>query len=140
MSRRTWVDSGIWYDTRKLSPLMRDLYLHLLVNENGNCAGYYKLNLMHLAVDIGTDEDTLLEMLNSEHKYWKFDQDTEQVLIPKFTKYNIVRGKPQITRLNAELTALTPCQLDKEFIKAWVDCNGIGSEELLDEKFRSRGR
>ena len=136
MARRTWIDSGIWFETRKLTAQERDLYLHLLINDNGNSAGYYKLNTVHLSADMGMDLDSLLELLKKPNKYWIFDEETEQVLLPKWTKYNTVKGVTQEKRLNTDLAQLTPCKLHKEFIKAWVACNGIGAEELLDDKFR----
>lgn len=136
MGRGTWIDSGIWFETRKLAPVERELYLRLIINENGNLAGYYKLNTVHLAADMGMPYEDLLELLNKPNKYWLFDEETDQVLIPRYTKYNVVRGRPQETRLNAELARLTPCRLHKEFVKAWVECNGIGAEQVLDEKFR----
>ena len=135
MGRGTWIDSGIWFETRKLSPVERELYLRLIINENGNLAGYYKLNTVHLAADMGISYEDLLELLNKPNKYWLFDEETDQVLIPRYTKYNVVRGRPQETRLNAELSRLTPCRLHKEFVKAWIECNGIGAEQVLDDKF-----
>ena len=116
---------------------MQNLYLRLLVNENGNSAGYYKLNLMHLASDMMMTEDELIEHLKTEQKYWMYDEETEQVLIPKYTKYNMVKGRPQETKLNADLNALTPCRLHKEFIRAWEQCQGTGASSLLDPKFVS---
>ncbi len=138
MGRRTWLDSDIWYDTRSLTKSELDLYLHLLINEGGNIAGYYKLNLRYLSADIQIGIDEIIPMLNKPTKYWVFDEQTEQVLIPRYTKYNIVKGSPQIKKLNAEISKLTPCRLDRLFMKAWVECNGIGAESLLDPKFRAR--
>ena len=135
MGRRTWIDSGIWYDTRKLTSTERDLYLHLLINDRGNSAGYYKLNLAHLSVDMGMAETEVVEMLKTKNKFWMFDESTEQVLIPKYTKYNKVAGNTQLKRLNADLAQLTPCRLHKEFLKAWDECNGIGASTLIDDKF-----
>lgn len=138
MGRRTWVDSDIWYETRKLTANEQSLYLHLLINDGGNIAGYYKLNLQHLATDMKMDEDQVLALLKKKTKYWMFDEETEQVLLPKYTKYNMVKGSPQIKKLNAELALLTPCRLHKEFIKAWEECNGIGSAELIQDHFKSK--
>jgi len=136
MGRRTWIDSDIWYDIRKLNPTEQSLYLHLLINECGNIAGYYKLNIRHLAVDMQMFEDEVLEILKRDNKYWRFDEETEQVLLPKYTKYNMVKGAPQIKKLNAELSSLTPCKLHGEFMKAWEECNGIGSAELIQDHFK----
>ena len=136
MGRGAWIDSGIWFETRKLSQQERELYLRLIINDNGNMAGYYKLNTIHLAADMGITFDELMDLLRKPSKYWMFDENTDQVLIPRYTKYNVVRGRQQETRLNAELAKLTPCRLHKEFLKAWVECNGIGSESIIDEKFK----
>ena len=135
MGRRTWIDSDIWYETRKLTDEELKLYLHLLVNENGNIAGYYKLNLRYLCVDMGMDEDAVLRLLKKPNKYWVYDEETEQVLLPKYTKYNTVKGTPQIKKLNAELSKLTPCKLHKAFLENWKAINGIGSEVLLNNWF-----
>lgn len=136
MGRRTWIDSDIWRDTRKLTKEELDLYLRLLVNEGGNIAGYYRLNIQHLASDMKLTEDEVISLLSHKNKYWLYDPDTEQVLLPRYTKYNMVRGAPQIKKLNAELAALTPCHLHKEFLRAWSECNGLGSENLLQEQFK----
>lgn len=136
MGRRTWIDSDIWRDTRKLTKEELDLYLRLLVNEGGNIAGYYRLNIQHLASDMKLTEDEVTALLSHKNKYWLYDPDTEQVLLPRYTKYNMVRGAPQIKKLNAELAALTPCHLHKEFLRAWSECNGLGSENLLQEQFK----
>ena len=136
MGRRTWIDSDIWRDTRKLSTLERELYFRLLVNENGNITGYYRLNIPHLANDMKLSEEELIVMLKKEKKFWKYDEETEQVLIPRYTKYNVVRGASQIKKLNAELAALTPCKLHKEFVKAWCENEGIGAEKLIDAKIK----
>lgn len=138
MGRRTWIDSDIWYDTRELTKSELDLYLHLLVNEGGNIAGYYKLNLRYLSADMQIGIDEILTLLKKPNKYWVYDEATEQVLIPKYTKYNIVKGAPQEKKLNTEIAKLTPCRLDKLFIKAWTDCNGLGAESLIDPKFKAR--
>jgi len=114
----------------------RDLYLHLLINGDGNSAGYYKLNTDHLAADMKVSPEAAIELLKKPTKFWMYDEETEQVLLPKWTKYNSVKGPTQQKRLNADLAQLTPCRLHKEFVKAWVACNGIGAEELLDHKFR----
>lgn len=138
MGRRTWVDSDIWYEIRKLTTEEKWLYLHLLINEGGNIAGYYKLNLQHLATDMKMTEDQVLALLKKKNKYWMFDEETEQVLLPKYTKYNMVKGSPQIKKLNAELSLLSPCKLHREFIKAWEECNGIGSAELIQDHFKRK--
>ena len=59
-------------------------------------------------------------------------------MIPKFTKYNIVKSKQQYARLNAELNMLKPCKLHKMFLEAFEEVNGIGSTEMIDERFKQK--
>ena len=136
MGKMTWISSEIWSDTDDLTNDEKILYIYLLTNEQRNIAGYYKINLGYMALDFGMTETRLEKMLMREQKYWVYDKDTRQVLIPKFTKYNIVKSKPQIAKLNAELKQLKPCPLHKRFVESFVEVNGIGADELLDEKFK----
>lgn len=138
MGKRTWIDSDIWSDTEDLNPTEKMFYICLLTNSQRNIAGYYKVNIRYLAMDMGMGKDHVLALLEREQKYWVFDLETEQVLIPKFTKYNIVKSKQQYAKLNAELNMLKPCKLHKMFLEAFEEVNGIGSTELIDERFKQR--
>lgn len=140
MGKMTWIDSDIWTDTEDLTVKERLLYICLLTNNQRNIAGYYKINISHIRLDIGFTETELTEMLLKKQKYWDFDKDTRQVLIPKFTKFNTVRSPQQIKKLNAEIDMLKPCRLHPKFIQAFVNCNGIGAEELLDKKFIDKAK
>lgn len=133
---RTWIDSAFWSDTEGLDNSEKIFYLYLLTNEQRNIAGYYKVNLRYMSIDLGMSREEAEAMLSKDQKYWKYDKETQQVLIPKFTRYNIVRSKPQFVKLNADLNQLKPCKLHKVFLKAFEEVNGIGAVELIDEKFR----
>lgn len=140
MGKRTWIDSDIWNDTDGLNNQEQVVYLWLLTNSQRNIAGYYKINLRYMALDLHASETRLEKVLCKEQKYWMFDRETHQVLIPKFTRYNIVKSKQQITALNAELNKLKPCPLHKAFLKAFEDVNGIGASELIDAKFKDKAK
>lgn len=136
MGKRTWIDSDIWSDCDDLTDSEKILYIYLLTNEQRNIAGYYKLNLKYMAVDFGMTESKLEMMLSRKQKYWSYDPETSQVLIPKFTRYNIVKSKQQFAALNAELNKLKPCRLHKEFIDSFIEVNGVGADEMIDDKFK----
>ena len=138
MGKRTWIDSDIWSDTEDLNPTERLFYICLLTNSQRNIAGYYKVNIRYLALDMGMDEDHIKALLGRQQKYWIYDEMTSQVLIPKFTRFNIVKSKQQIAKLNADLNALKPSWLHKKFIEAFEEVNGIGASSVLDWKFRER--
>lgn len=136
MGKRTWIDSDIWSDTDDLTMTEKVFYIYLLTNSQRNIAGYYKVNPKYIAIDMGLDKRRIETILTRKQKYWLYDKETEQVLIPKFTRYNIVKSKSQIAALNAELAKLHPCYLHKVFLENFEEVNGAGASELLDEKFK----
>ena len=138
MGKRTWIDSDIWTDTEGLNNAEQVLYFWLLTNNQRNIAGYYKINLAYAKLDLHASENRIEKMLLKPQKYWLYDQDTRQVLIPKFTRYNIVRSKQQFSALNAELNKLKPCYLHREFLKAFEEVNGVGSLEMIDPIFKQK--
>lgn len=138
MGKRTWIDSDIWSDTEDLNPTERLFYICLLTNSQRNIAGYYKINTRYLAIDMHMGADHIEALLEREQKYWIYDRPTGQVLIPKFTKYNIVKSKQQFAKLNAELNMLKPCRLHKMFLESFEEVNGIGATALIDERFKAK--
>ena len=136
MGRRTWIDSDIWSDTDGLNDKETLFFLYLLTNGQRNIAGYYKVNLRYMAIDMRTTEEEIERLLMKDTKYWAYDKATKQVLIPKFTRFNIVKSKQQFAKMNAELAMLKPCKLHKMFLKAFVEVNGIGADEMIDPKFK----
>ena len=136
MGKRTWIDSDIWSDTDDLTMTEKVFYIYLLTNNQRNIAGYYKINPKYVALDMGIDKRKVETILSRHQKYWVYDKDTNQVLIPKFTRYNSVKSKQQMTALNAELAKLHPCHLHKLFLEAFEEVNGAGASELIDEKFK----
>ena len=136
MGKRTWIDSDIWSDTDDLSELEKLLYLYLLTCEQRNIAGYYKVNLGYMSLDFGVTEIRLEKMLQRDQKYWVYDPETKQVLIPKFTRYNVIKSKQQYAKLNAELNKLKPCKLHRIFLESFVEVNGMGADDLIDDKFK----
>lgn len=138
MGKRTWIDSDLWSDTDDLNSEEKLFYLYLLTNDQRNIAGYYRINKKYICVDTSWTKLQVERLLNKKQKYWLYDKATEQVLIPKFTRYNIVKSKQQFSALNAELNKLKPCPLHKAFLEGFADVNGVGSLEMIDEKFRAK--
>ena len=137
MGRRTWIDSDIWSDVDDLDNREKMFYIYLLTNEQRNIAGYYKINLKYAASDLGLSLEEVMNLVCKKNKYWDYDPDTKQVLIPKFTRYNLIKSRQQCSALNAELEKLKPCRLHKKFLESFVEVNGLGAEGMLDGKFKT---
>ena len=140
MGKRTWVDSDIWSDTDDLDEKGKLFYLYLLTNGQRNIAGYYRVNLNYMALDLNMSKADVERLLMTETKYWAYDNLTKQVLIPKFTRYNVVKSRQQISKMNSELSILKPCLLHALFVKAFEEVNGEGASELIDPKFKAASR
>lgn len=136
MGKRTWIDSDIWADTDDLDNDGKLFYIYLLTNEQRNIAGYYKVNLRYMALDLGLTAEKVEEKLMMENKYWIYDKPTKQVLIPKFTRFNIVKSRQQFSKLNIELASLKPCRLHKMFLNSFIAVNGVGAELMIEDKFK----
>ena len=136
MGKRTWIDSDIWSDTDDLDKEGKLFYLYLLTNSQRNIAGYFKVNLNYMALDLNATKADVEKLLMTKTKYWVYDSETKQVLIPKFTRSNVVKSRQQIAKMNSELSTLKPCRLHEIFLYAFEEVNGIGAAELIDPKFR----
>lgn len=133
MGRKTWIDSDIWTDIRKhLDPVDERIYTRLLCNPNGNIAGYFLLDTMWLAGSVGITEDELIARLKSQTKYWMFDENTSQVLIPTYTKYNTISGSKQFAALNKAIKPLSICKLHLYLVCCLEKYSGIGTSKAID--------
>ena len=137
MGKRTWIDSDIWSDVDDLNNREKMFFIYLLTNEQRNIAGYYKINLKYVASDLGLSLEEVTNLVCKESKYWDYDPETKQVLIPKFTRYSLIKSRQQCSALNAELEKLKPCRLHKKFLEAFIEVNGLGAETMIDGKFRT---
>lgn len=135
MGRITHITNDIWSD-EAIQDLPDEsyvaLYFRLLLNESCNQAGYYRLNVKHLATDVGLGMDELKVKLEHKTSLWKYDEFTNQVLIPTYLKYNVARSEKQLMAVNALVRQLKICDLHLEFIKSLEKYSGVGAVGCLD--------
>lgn len=149
MGRYSIIRSELWTDVavKGLKPGGKLFYTYAISSPLSNIAGYYKLPLMQIKTDlcridrttlrfVSEDEDffdnEVFPMIMKEKHLWEYDFDTEQILLPKYLKYNPVCGIKQILAVSGVLKTLTLCPLHIDFLAAFHRCNGDEAVDKLD--------
>lgn len=134
MGRYTLVDNSIWGDDEfdELNDSGKIMYLYLLTCPVGNISGFFKLPPKQIASDLGKPKEKILPQLKAQKKLWKYDEETRQVLIPNYLKYNKASNERQVKAINAAINKLTLCELHVDFLKAFLTYSGMDAWKYLD--------
>lgn len=99
-----WTDSKIVDD---FTPEDRYFYLYLFTNPHTNLAGCYELSLKQASVELGYDiysVKNLLQRFDEVHRVIKYSEQTKEVLILNWHKYNWTSSekfrKPLLEEIN----------------------------------------
>ena len=152
MGKYNTIRSDLWTDeeVRKLSLSGKLLYHYLLSSPLSNLAGFYRLPKMQIKTDLcRLDEncdfassdtklfkDEILPTLKDEKKLWKYDDETQQVFIPTYLKYNKVGGDKQLKAINTAISTLTICPLHIDFMYCLLTYVGTDVDMYIDRKIR----
>lgn len=88
-----WTDAKI-DDT--FSPEDKYFYLYLMTNPHTNICGCYEISMKCLARELGYDPDTvrkLIKRMVEEHKVIEYNENTKEILIFNWYKYNWSNSK-----------------------------------------------
>lgn len=116
-----------WNDDAKISdeftPEDKYFYLYLLTNPHTNLCGCYELSFRAASRETGYNEDTikrLMERMEKVHHVIVFDQDTREVLIPNWHKYNWTKSKDLIKAVR-EQASFVKSESFKKFIMELIE-------------------
>lgn len=109
MALKRIVDTRFWTDEKvmeEFSPEDKLFMLYLLTNPHVALLGIYQISKKQMAFELGYSIDTinvLLDRFENTYKIIKYDDNTREIAILNFLKYNIVKGgKPIEDCLNKE--------------------------------------
>jgi hypothetical protein len=109
MALKRIVDTRFWTDEKvmeEFSPEDKLFMLYLLTNPHVALLGVYQISKKQMAFELGYSIDTinvLLDRFENTYKIIKYDDNTREIAILNFLKYNIVKGgKPIEDCLNKE--------------------------------------
>ncbi len=153
MAKYTMVRSETWSD-RKVAQLSipgKALYNYILTSPVSNLAGYYALGIMQIktnlcryeegrfnAEDEQVFEEKVLPELYSQKCLWKYDNETKQVLIPKYLKYNKIGGSSQLIAVGKAIRTLEVCELHIDFLYALHKYVGTAACDYIDKDIVKR--
>lgn len=83
-----WTDPKIDDD---FSPEDKYFYLYLLTNAHTNACGCYEISMKQFTRELGYNEDTvrlLIKRMEESHKVIRYSQETKEVLLLNWSKYN----------------------------------------------------
>jgi hypothetical protein len=83
-----WTDSKVDDD---FTPEDKYFYLYLLTNPHTNICGCYEISMKQMERETGYNTDTikrLLQRMENQHKVIQYSQETKEVLILNWCKYN----------------------------------------------------
>ena len=88
------VSINFWSDSKiddEFTPEDKYFFLYLLTNPHTNICGCYEISIKQMCVETGYNDDTvkrLLKRMETEHNVIRYDNNTKEVLIINWSKYN----------------------------------------------------
>lgn len=139
MARYSKIYNSMWSDPdfENLSNEGKLLYVYLLTCPIGSSAGYFRLPVKQVAIDLDLTKAEALKLLTEDNSLWEYDESTNQVFIRNYLKYNKLGGAKQMANLNLQIKGLADSPLHLDFIKAARQFVGEEIIEYLDQHFLS---
>ncbi len=110
MAKFRQVHVSFWSDPKvmeEMTPEDKYFYLYLLTNPNTKQIGVYQITKKQMAFDLGYSVESinsLLERFIKNHQIIKYNEDTREICILNWAKYNLIKaGKPIIDLIKKEL-------------------------------------
>lgn len=110
MAKYRHVHTTFWQDpkvTEELTPEDRYFYLYLITNPNTTQIGIYPITKKQMAFDLGysiESVNSLMDRFVNHHKLILYNNDTREMAIKNWPKYNLNKGgKPILDCVTKEL-------------------------------------
>jgi hypothetical protein len=133
MAQFRHVHTTFWSDTKvseEMTPEDKFFYLYLLTNEYTKQIGIYQIAKKQMAFDMGYSIESIKALMQRFHDYHKliqYNEDTREIAILNWPKYNLKKGgKPIMDCVEKELKEVK----DYNFIAALV--GAIESQPIKD--------
>ncbi|MCF3941593.1 hypothetical protein [Oceanobacillus alkalisoli] len=111
MAKFRMVETDFWNDPRvveEMTPEDKLFFLYLLTNPNTTQVGIYQITKKQMAFDIGysiESVNSLLDRFIHHHEIVIYNQETREIAIKNWGKYNLKRGgKPMEDCVRSELS------------------------------------
>jgi hypothetical protein len=120
MAKYRHVQTSFWSDARvseEMTPEDKYFYLYLMTNEHTKQIGVYQITRKQIAFELGYSIETvkaLLERFVSYHKLVMYNEETREICLVNWGKYNLNKGgKPIEDCIKKELKSIKDLSLVK---------------------------
>lgn len=131
MAKFRYVYTTFWNDPRVVEEMTAEdkyFFLYLLTNESTTQIGIYQITKKQIAFDMGYSMESagaLLQRFKDHHKIIKYNEETREIAIKNWGKYNLNRGgKPILDCVRSELKEVKDTSLIQ-----WVG-EGVPNESV----------
>ena len=144
-----WNDPKVMED---MTPEDKYFYLYLLTNPCTNMIGVYRIVKKQMAFDLGysiESVNSLMDRFENYHKLIVYDNETKEICIKHYGKYNLNRGgKPMLDCIkkdidgvkNKDLLNHMVVHIKKPEIKLFIENYLSTSNDTLDDTLTTRGQ
>ncbi|MCS4478309.1 hypothetical protein JTT08_10845 [Clostridium botulinum] len=117
MAKYRQLHTQFWSDgfVLDLTPEEKYFYLYLMSNTKTSQCGVYELPLRVIEMETGYNRETVIKLIKRfiDYKKIKYDEETKEIMIFNWVKYNVPNNINSIKCINKELKNIK----NKEFIK-----------------------
>ncbi|MGN5653499.1 hypothetical protein [Bacillus sp. Brlt_9] len=120
MAKYRHVQTSFWSDARvseEMTPEDKYFYLYLMTNEHTNQIGVYQITRKQMAFELGYSIESakaLLERFINHHELIVYNEETREICILNWGKYNLNKGgKPIEDCIKKELKSIKDLSLVK---------------------------
>lgn len=117
------VYTEFWQDPKvmeEMTPEDKYFYLYLLTNPCTNMIGVYRIVKKQMAFDLGYSIESINSLMDrfiNYHKLIKYNENTKELCIVHYGKYNLNRGgKPMLDCIKKDLSKINDISLIKEIV------------------------
>lgn len=106
------VHSSFWTDTKVVEDFTAEdkfFYLYLFTNPKANLCGCFEISIKIAADHMGYSQDTIRNCLNrftNFHKTIQYDEETREVLLTNWYKYNWTKSSKYLSPLRKEIESI----------------------------------
>lgn len=126
------ISVTFWTDPKVVDFSAEDRYmmLYLLTNPHANITGCFEVNFRQMAFEMGHSTESvicIIERLAEKHKIIQFNQETSEILILNWWKYNWSGGSPNVLKAVKSAAESIKCEQFREYV---LDkANNFGKKE-----------
>lgn len=101
------VQINYWHDSfvMELTPEERYFYLYLLTNSETTQSGIFEIHKRMMEMDLGYSRETIDKLIKRFEEYGKiiYSEETREIMIINWMKYNFINSRNTILCINKEL-------------------------------------